>query len=138
MTSPPAFRLLPEVTPETEPFWTGGESGELRIYRCRSCRHWFHPPTPACFHCRSREVGPEVASGRGTVAAYTVNQHPWFDGFPPPYVVAIVELDDEPGVRVTTNIVDCAIEDVVVGMPVEVVFEHREDVWLPLFRPVTA
>jgi len=28
------------------------------------------------------------------------------------------------------------VEDVRVGLPVEVVFENREDVWLPLFRPV--
>lgn len=138
MTSPPAFRLLPEVTPETRAFWTGGEAGELRIYRCASCRHWFHPPMPACFRCRSREVGPEATSGRATISAYTINQHTWFEGFPPPYIVAIVELQEEPDVRLTTNIIDCAIEDIHVGMPVEVVFEHREDVWLPLFRPVTA
>jgi uncharacterized OB-fold protein len=67
-----------------------------------------------------------------------VNHHQWFDGFPPPYVIAIVELDDEPDVRLTTQIVDCPIERVHVGMEVEVVFEQWEDVWLPLFRPVAA
>jgi uncharacterized OB-fold protein len=72
------------------------------------------------------------------VAAFTINQHPWFEGFPPPYVVAMVELDDEPGVRLTTNVVDCPVDEVTVGMPVEVVFEEREDVWIPLFRPVAS
>jgi uncharacterized OB-fold protein len=77
-----------------------------------------------------------VTSGRGKVAAYTLNYHPWLPGFPPPYIIAIVELDESPDVRFTTNIIDCDIEDVAVGLPVEVVFEHHEDVWLPLFRPI--
>lgn len=132
----PEFRILPDFTVESRPYWTGGEQGQLLIYRCRGCGHWFHPPAPACFRCRSRDVGPEPASGRATVAAFTVNAHPWLPGFPPPYVVALVELEDEPDVRLTTNIVDCPVEMVSVGMPVEVCFEEREDVWLPLFRPV--
>lgn len=138
VTARPALRPLPAPTMESTAFWAGGADGELRIYRCRACGRWFHPPSPACFRCRSREVGPEPASGRATVAAFTVNHHPWLDGFPPPYVIAVVELADEPDVRLTTNIVDCAADDVHVGMPVEVVFEEREDVWIPLFRPVGA
>lgn len=133
----PSFRLLPEPTAASRPFWTGGENGQLLISRCRSCRRWFHPPTFACFRCQSRDVGPEAASGRAAVACFTINHHPWFEGFPPPYVVAIVELDDEHDVRLTTQIVDCETDEVVVGMPVEVVFEQWEDVWIPLFRPVT-
>lgn len=132
----PAFRLLPEVTMESAAFWHGGRDDALMIHRCRACGGWFHPPVGACFRCRSRDVGPDRASGRARVAAFTVNHHPWFEGFPPPYVVAIVELEEAPDVRLTTNIVGCAIEDVHVGMAVEVVFEEREDVWLPLFRPV--
>jgi uncharacterized OB-fold protein len=83
-------------------------------------------------------------SGRATVAAYTINRQNWIPGFEPPYVVAIVELDDEPDVRLITNVVGVPIEDVGVGMAVEVFFEDwtalsgDEDsrVWIPLFRPV--
>jgi hypothetical protein len=134
----PAFRLLPEPTADSRAFWSGGERGELLIYRCRSCRAWFHPPLPACFRCRSRDVGPEPVAGTASVAAFTVNGHQWFEGFPPPYVVALVELDEQTDVRLTTQIVECDVETVKVGMPVEVVFEQWEDVWLPLFRPVAA
>jgi uncharacterized OB-fold protein len=49
--------------------------------------------------------------------------------------VAIVELDEDPGVRLTTQIVDCPVEDARIGMAVEVVFEHHEEVWIPVFRP---
>jgi uncharacterized OB-fold protein len=83
-------------------------------------------------------------SGRATVAAYTINRQNWIPGFEPPYIVAIVELDDEPDVRLITNVVGVPIEDVGIGMAVEVFFEdwtalsgHEESrVWIPLFRPV--
>jgi uncharacterized OB-fold protein len=38
----------------------------------------------------------------------------------------------------TTNLVDIEPEDVRIGMPVEVVFEDHDPVFLPLFRPVTS
>ncbi|WP_245993500.1 Zn-ribbon domain-containing OB-fold protein [Nocardioides immobilis] len=134
----PEGRMLPEVTPDSREFWTGGFENELRIYRCQACRQWIHPPVGACWKCRSRDVAPEVASGRATVAAYSINHHPWFPAFPPPYAVAAVELDEAPGVRLTTCLVDVDIAAVEVGMPVEVVFDEQDDVALPLFRPVTA
>jgi uncharacterized OB-fold protein len=133
---PPTTRVLPELTAENQDYWTGGEHGELRVYRCQDCRGWVHPPTRGCWRCHSLRLGPEIASGKGAVAAFTINQHPWLPGFPPPYIIAIVEMAESPDVRFTTNIVDCDIEDVRVGMPVEVVFEHIDDVWLPLFRPI--
>jgi hypothetical protein len=133
----PAYRMLPQPTADSAAFWTGGADGELRIHRCRSCSRYFHPPVGVCFRCRSRDVVPEAVSGRATVASYTVNHHPWFgEAFPPPYLVAIVELAEDPEVRLTTQLVDCPIEDARIGMPVEVVFEHHEDVWIPVFRPV--
>jgi uncharacterized OB-fold protein len=83
-------------------------------------------------------------SGKATVAAFTINRQNWIPGFEPPYVVAMVELEDEPDVRLITNVVGVAIGDLRVGLPVEVFFEDwtalsgDEDsrVWIPLFRPV--
>lgn len=53
---------------------------------------------------------------------------------PPPYVVAVIELDDEPDVRLTSNVVDIAATEVELGLPVTVFFENWDDVWIPLFR----
>lgn len=132
----PEQRLLPQPTAESQVFWTGGRDGALMIHRCRGCGHFFHPPAPACFRCRSTEVGPEQVSGRGRVAAFTINRQPWLPGFPPPYVVAMIELAEEPDVRVMSNVVGVPVEDVRIGTEVEVFFEEWDDVWLPLFRPV--
>ena len=133
MTKP--FRVLPQVVAGNEHFWTGGAQGELRLLRCAACRHWIHPPAPICPRCLSRDVRPEAASGRARLATYTVNHQPWIPGFPPPYVIAIVELEEQPGLRLTTNVVDCAVPELRIGMPLRVVFEQHDDVWIPLFAP---
>ena len=130
--------------PESLAFWTGGRDGNLLIYRCHGCGHFFHPPGPACWRCRSIDVAPERVSGRATVAAFTVDRQPWIPGFDPPYIVAIVELAEEPDTRLITNVVGIAPEDIRIGLQVEVFFEEwtgfsgDEDsrVWIPLFRPV--
>ncbi|MDV3124629.1 Zn-ribbon domain-containing OB-fold protein [Mycobacterium sp. 21AC1] len=140
----PQLRLAPSPTAESQAFWTGGEGGELLINRCHRCGRFFHPPGPACWRCRSTDVAPEPVSGRGKVATFTVNRQPWIPGFEPPYIVAMVELDDEPDVRLITNVVGVSADDVRIGMAVEVFFEDwtalsgEEDtrVWLPLFRPI--
>ena len=129
------FRLIPEVTPETEHFWRGGERGELVFLRCESCRNYIHPPSPVCPECLSRELSPEPVSGHGTVATYTVNHQPWNPSVKVPYVIALVEIDEQPSVRLMTNIVGCDPEDVHVGMRVRVKFEEQDDVYRPLFEP---
>ena len=129
------FRVLPAVTVDNEHFWTGGADGELRFLRCQRCRYWIHPPAPICPECLCKEVKAEASSGTGSVATYTVNHQPWYPGLDPPYVVAIVELDDQQGLRLTTNVIGCAPEDVRIGLRVRVVFEQYDDVWLPFFTP---
>lgn len=139
----PELRLVPAPSAESRAFWTGGQRGELLISRCHDCGHFFHPPGPACFRCRSRDVAPEPVSGRATVAAFTINRQNWIPGFEPPYVVAMVELEDEPDVRLISNVVGVPVDDVYVGMPVEIFFEawtassgdEESRVWIPLFCP---
>ena len=132
------FRLLPRVDDNNRHFWTGGEQGELRFLRCQQCGYWIHPPAPICPQCYSKDVAPEAVSGDAVVHTFTVNHQLWIPGFDPPYVVAIVELPEQEGLRLTTNIVGCEPDEVTIGMPVHVVFEQHEDVWLPLFQPVGA
>lgn len=128
-----AMAPLPALEPGNTPFWTGGQNGELLISRCGSCRRWLHPPVPVCRFCLSTDVAPEPSSGRGAVLTCTVNRQPWLPTLPPPYVIAVIELDEEPDLRLTTRLIDIEPEDVTIGMRVAVRFEHVDDVWLPLF-----
>jgi uncharacterized OB-fold protein len=125
---------LPALEPGNTAFWTGGANGELLICRCGSCRRWLHPPVPVCRFCLSTDVTPEPSSGRGAVLTYTVNRQPWLPSLPPPYVIAVIALDDDPELRLTTRLVDVEPEEVSIGMRVAVRFELADDVWLPLFE----
>lgn len=129
------FRVLPRVTAQNEHFWQGGAENELRFLRCAACRTWIHPPSPRCPECLSKEVQPAVASGRAEVLTYTLNHQPWVPAPDHPYVIAIVEVAEQPGLRLMTNIVNCPPEEVRIGMPVRVVFEQHEDVFIPVFEP---
>lgn len=117
-------------------FWRSGADGTLRFMGCDDCERVHHPPVPRCPHCGSHSLAPRPVSGRATVATYTVNRQPFMPGYDPPYVIAIVELDDDPTIRLMTNIVDCEIEDVEIGMPVDVAFEESGEWFVPVFRPV--
>jgi uncharacterized OB-fold protein len=127
-------RKLPALTADTAPFWQGGAQGLLHIHRCAACDRYFHPPTPICPHCNSFDVAPVAVSGRGRVVTFTINRQAWTPELAQPYVVAIVELAEQDGLRLLTNIVNSPVEAVSIGMPVRVAFEHCEDVWIPLFE----
>jgi uncharacterized OB-fold protein len=128
-------RLLPEITENNEFFWTSGADGRLRFQRCSECGELRHPPVSVCPYCHSNEWAPAEVSGRAVVAGFTINEHQWLPTFPPPYVIAIVAIEEDDRVRLTTNIVNCEPGDVFVGMKVQVRFEHDDDVWIPLFEP---
>jgi uncharacterized OB-fold protein len=138
MSASSVFRMLPKVTPRNAHFWQGGARGELCFLRCGPCGHWVHPPQPLCPACLSRQLAPAAVSGRATVLTYTLNHQPWVPAPDHPYAIAIVEIDEQPGLRLMTNVVNCPAESVRIGMRVRVVFEQREDVHLPLFEPIPA
>lgn len=130
------FRVLPRVTPQNEHFWRGGAAGELRFLHCAACDQLVHPPSPVCPLCLSKQLRPRAVSGRAVVATFTLNHQPWVPAPDHPYAIAIVEIEEQPDVRLMTNIVGCAPEDVAIGMPVQVCFEEHEDVFIPVFEPV--
>ncbi len=94
-----------------------------------------HPPQPVCRYCHSHNMGVREVSGRAVLSAFTVNHRFSIPGLSAPYVVAQVAIEEDPRVRLTTNIIDCDPDELELGRIVEVVFEQNDDVWLPLFKP---
>jgi uncharacterized OB-fold protein len=134
-----ATRLAPTVSPDSEFFWTGLRENRLLIQRCRGCRALRHPARPMCPACNSLEWDTVESTGRGTVYSYVMPQHPPMPLMEYPYIVALVELDEN--VRLVSNLRDIAPADVEVGMPVEVFYEtfdtlDGKDVVLHQFRAV--
>ena len=133
---PGPLRVAPLVDNVNRAYWTGGFHGQLMITRCRPCGYWNQPATSVCRQCLSRDVSPEPVSGRATVNSYTINYQRWSPtATESPYVVALVELVEQAGLRQFTNIVNCDPADVAIGMSVKVTFRAFADVALPLFEP---
>ena len=129
-------RPLPALEPYTEAFWRACRAGRLEMARCERCRHYVHPARPICPRCRHRQLTPEPLSGRARLYSYTINHKAWFPGQPVPYIIGLVELIEQDDLRLTTNIINCAPEALVIDMRLRVVFEIvNDDVALPLFEP---
>jgi len=126
---------IPEVTPVNQPFWDGTAVGELRIRTCKTCGARFRFVSEWCPSCWSTDLGWQVVSGRGKVAAMTVVQMAPYPSVAErvPYVLALIELAEGP--TMMSNVVDCDPGAVAVGMPVQVTFEPRGGLQLPQFRP---
>lgn len=132
----PSTRTLPRLDELNRFFWTGGADGLLRFQRCGDCGHYQHPPSAICSSCLGEQLAPQAVSGLATVEAVTVNYQPWAPGMEVPYAIVIIGLDEQPGLRLTTNVTGMAPEQVRIRQRVRIVFEAAEDVWLPLCTPV--
>ncbi|MCW2614495.1 MAG: hypothetical protein JWN08_1489 [Frankiales bacterium] len=129
---------LPRLTPESDFYWTSGATGTLSLLRCSACGFYLHPPTPQCRACGSADVAPQPVSGRATLFTFTVSYQQLLPSIPAPYVVGIVALEEQDDVHITTRIVGVDLDEVRIGMPLQVRFEQHDDVYLPLFAPVPA
>jgi uncharacterized OB-fold protein len=131
----PFERIAPPLTERTSPFWTSGADGVLRIIRCGNCGRYQHPPLPVCPACHGADMSWQPVSGRGSVWSWTVSRYQWTPSMPPPYVVAEVELAEQPGLRLLTNLVDGDPARYRIGMGVTVCFARSGQAFIPLFRP---
>ncbi len=129
---------IPVPTTETRPYWEAARKHVLLLPRCQDCNNTFFYPRLRCPNCFSDRITWVEASGKGQVYTFTIVRRasePFTKDTP--YNVAFVLLEE--GVKMLTNIVDCPLDKLQVGMPVEVCFDDvSEEISLPKFRPATA
>jgi len=123
-------RTLPLLRDWNRSYWTSGEDGHLRFQHCTACDRLQHPPAPVCRSCGDDTLDLRAVSGRATVQGHTTTMRP------EPYVAAVVAIDEDPSIHLTTNLVGVDPEVVEVGLRVQVTFEQDDDVWLPMFEPL--
>ena len=120
------------------PFWDGAREGRLVIQRCRQCGFFVHQPRPVCRRCRSFDLGFETVSGSATLYSFTETHkafHPFFADRVP-YLLATVELAEQPGLRLLSNLVGIAEPDARFDMALRVDFEWLSpELTIPVFRP---
>ena len=110
---------------------------ELRFQRCRDCGAWRHMPRESCQACGSFNWAWERAAGKGQVFSWTVIHRALHPGFAAelPYAAVVVELEE--GVRIVSHVLDLPVDQLRVGLPVEVVFDDvTPEITLPKFRPL--
>ena len=94
---------VPVPAPDTAPFWEGLRNGKLMLCRCDDTGRWIHPPLE-----RSRFTGGPVhfeeVSGNGSIFSFIVVRQALVPGRTPPYVIGLVELDEQPGLRINAVI----------------------------------
>lgn len=134
---PAEFQPEPASSELTEPFWSGGLSGELRLQQCANCGHVRYPISTICPRCLSPDAAWAAMSGRGVVQSYIVFERAYHQAWAGqvPYVVALIELAEGP--VLISNVVGVDPSTVRVGQQVSVVFERRSAAAaLPQFTPV--
>ncbi len=116
MSTPNLLPPIPVPDPDSAPFWEGLRNGKMMLCRCDDTGKWIHPPLE-----RSRFTGGPVhfeeVSGDGVIYSYTVVRQALVPGRIPPYVIGIIELEEQPGLRINA-IIDVHPADVRIGQPV--------------------
>lgn len=131
--------IPPQPRPDldSEPFWQATAQGRLELCRCQDCGLWHQPPQDRCRHCHGT-TGFEEVSGNGTVSSFIVVRHAAVPGYLDelPYVVALVELDEQAGLRLPGRIVGADPDSVKVAARVraEIVPLRGGDYRVPVFR----
>ena len=129
-----ARRPDPIVTDDSAVFWDAATEGRLVAQRCGDCGVLRHPPRPMCPHCHSLNIDVVDLSGRGTIYSYAILHHPQHPAFDYPVFAVLVDLDE--GIRVVSNIVGVAKDEIRIGMLVEVDFVPTAGGQkVPVFRP---
>lgn len=136
-TPPTPAKFAPGATPETQPYWEATAEGRLHLPKCRPCDQVFFYPRSSCPQCGSTDLEWVTCSGRGRLHTYIISHRP-APGFEAPTAIAVVELEEGP--RMMANLVDVPPEpdQLVLDMPLEVRFDQRGDVAVPVFAPARA
>jgi uncharacterized OB-fold protein len=134
---------LPTVRPSstTEPFWLAAGENRLAVQRCPSCRQLRFPPSPECLGCGESAVEWVTLSGSGVIKQTAIMREQRVKGFTVPYVAIMVELSEQPGLVIISNLIGTSPEQVRIGMRVHAFFEpigggSDLSYGVPLFRAV--
>jgi uncharacterized OB-fold protein len=128
--------------PEDDTFWKKTKQGKLAVESCSDCGRLRFPPRPMCPWCQSQATEWKELSGKGRIWSFCISHPPLIPVFAEraPYPVVVVELDEDPTIRMVGNLVTSPTGDINevdtaeirIGREVEVVFhEMADDVSIP-------
>ncbi len=120
-------KVIPVPDELTKPFWEAVNEKRLVLQKCTGCDLLQYPPRPACTACAAAEnLEWKEVNGRGHISSYIVIEDGRLDRRMPdqPYNMAVITLDEDPGINFYSNLPGTPVDEVPVGAAVEVVFEE--------------
>ncbi len=141
----PSFPLPDTTWAPVAPFWAAATDGRLVLPRCDACGRLVWYPADTCRRCGGEAQTWVDLSGRGTLFSWAVVHQQFLPQYDPPYVTALVAVDEDPAVRLATRLldVDPTAPDLRMNQAVEVVFGPLRfpgvegEVTAPFWRPVS-
>jgi uncharacterized OB-fold protein len=128
---------MPAPVPDavSAPFWDGLKEQLLLVQRCPSCSTFYFPPTVVCSTCLGRSLEFVEVPPVGTLYSRTVMHQAFLPSLQSavPYVIALVEIDGAPGVRMMMNVAGPDADVAEVGASGRIVVEPRGEWMVPAF-----
>ena len=109
----------------SQPFWDGANDNKLMIQNCITCNKLQHTPETECRDCENGELEWKEMSGKGKIYNYVVVYDCPVRTLQEdqPFNVAVVMLDEDPGIQMYSHLPGVPADEVPVGADVEVIFE---------------
>jgi uncharacterized protein len=135
VTTPISLRVEHTASPQETAYLRGLEEGRILGQRCPECGKVYVPPRGACPVDGVPTTEEVELPDRGIVTTFCIVNVPFLgQRIQPPYVAAYVLLDGA-DIAFLHLILDCAAEDVRMGLRVEAVWKPREE-WGPTLQNV--
>lgn len=118
--------LAPLLESDNAPHFKAAGEGRLVVPHCTACGHHWFPAAHICPKCLGERVDWVEVSGRATLWSWCEFHRPYFKTLRDkvPYVVVAVTLDEGP--KLYGNLVETALADLKVGMPLQAVFTRAD------------
>ncbi len=121
---------MPKQSPvpdaQSKPFWDACNEEKLVMQNCKTCNRMQFPPEATCSQCGSKDnLEWKAVSGRGKIYGYAVMHDCRIRVLQAeqPFNLGIVELDEDPGVKMYSHLPGTPPDEVPVGASVKVEFE---------------
>lgn len=118
---------VPVPTELSKPFWDACDQQRLVMQHCLACDRMQYPPEPVCRECGAADrLGWRPVSGRGRIHGYCVMYQSRIKLLQAnqPFNIAVIELEEDPAIKLLSHLPGRAPGDVPVGAPVEAIFEE--------------
>ncbi len=132
---------IPLKDQDNKAYWNAADEHRLALQKCNDCNTYAHPPGPSCARCGSENVVWENLGNdvKAQIYSYIISYRPFLPGFQDdlPTIIAQAQLEKVPEVKIMCNVLNCDINDIQIGMPVQMIWEDITDERaLPQWTPI--